>query len=254
MSPKVNLTLPCPRLNHVPQCHVYTSFRYLQGWCLNRTLEQPVPVPDSPFTEEIFPNIQSKPPMAQPEAISSCPISCYLGEETNTHLATTSFQVLHSPSYWVRALRTASLIRVQLNNRSGWTLPWIHKRTFTVAFNGSKKWAGMQYHSLFRCASPANVHHNHVSASNEQHLSTARVKPCQVLMVNSCVLWHHLKVVPPSIEDCPKNKQGTGREGSAITFTWQNRNWGLGTLINLLVIIQKACDRELVSENFSLAP
>ncbi|KAK4829274.1 hypothetical protein QYF61_002666 [Mycteria americana] len=38
-------------------------------------------------------NIQSKPPLVQLEAISSRPITCYLGEETDTHLATTSFQV-----------------------------------------------------------------------------------------------------------------------------------------------------------------
>ena len=48
---------------------------------------------DNPFSEEIFPNIQSKPPLVQSEAVSSCPITCYLGEETNTHLVTTSFQV-----------------------------------------------------------------------------------------------------------------------------------------------------------------
>ena len=30
----------------------------------------------------------------QPEAITSCPIASYLGEETNTHLTTTSFQVV----------------------------------------------------------------------------------------------------------------------------------------------------------------
>ncbi|KAK4828479.1 LOW QUALITY PROTEIN: hypothetical protein QYF61_026704 [Mycteria americana] len=46
-----------------------------------------------PFSEDIFPNIQSKPPLAQLEAISSCPITCYLGEQTDTHLTTTSFQV-----------------------------------------------------------------------------------------------------------------------------------------------------------------
>ena len=49
---------------------------------------------DNPFGEEIFPNIQSKPPLAQPEAVSSHPIAFYLGEETDTHLATTSFQVV----------------------------------------------------------------------------------------------------------------------------------------------------------------
>ena len=48
---------------------------------------------DNPFSEEIFPNIQSKPPLVQLEAVSSCPVTCYLGEETDPHLPTTSFQV-----------------------------------------------------------------------------------------------------------------------------------------------------------------
>ena len=43
---------------------------------------------------KIFPNIQSKPPLAQLEAVSSHLITCYLGKETNAHLATTSFQVV----------------------------------------------------------------------------------------------------------------------------------------------------------------
>ncbi|KAK4812332.1 hypothetical protein QYF61_017109 [Mycteria americana] len=56
---------------------------------------QPVlPMLDNPLGEEKFPNIQSKPPLVQLEAISSCPITCYLGEETDPHLSTTSFQVV----------------------------------------------------------------------------------------------------------------------------------------------------------------
>ncbi|KAK4823482.1 hypothetical protein QYF61_002546 [Mycteria americana] len=47
---------------------------------------------DNPFSEVKFPDIQSKPPLVQLEAISSCPITCYLGEETDPHLSTTSFQ------------------------------------------------------------------------------------------------------------------------------------------------------------------
>ncbi|KAF1603350.1 Ovalbumin-related protein Y, partial [Eudyptes chrysolophus] len=43
-------------------------------------------------TSEIFPHIQPKPPLAQLEAISSRPIARYLGEGTDTHLPTTSFQ------------------------------------------------------------------------------------------------------------------------------------------------------------------
>ncbi|KAK4825372.1 hypothetical protein QYF61_027125 [Mycteria americana] len=64
------------------------------GWRLNHFPGQPVPMLDNPFSEEKFPNIQSKPPLEQLEAISSCPITCYLGEETDPHLSTTSFQVV----------------------------------------------------------------------------------------------------------------------------------------------------------------
>ncbi|KAK4824973.1 hypothetical protein QYF61_022499, partial [Mycteria americana] len=49
-------------------------------------------MPDLKGKQKIVPNIQSKPPLAQLEAISSCPITCYLGEEIDPHLATTSFQ------------------------------------------------------------------------------------------------------------------------------------------------------------------
>jgi len=51
-------------------------------------------MPDHSFSKEIFPNIQSKSPLAQLETISSCCIASYLGEETNTCLTTTSFQVV----------------------------------------------------------------------------------------------------------------------------------------------------------------
>ncbi|KAK4821429.1 hypothetical protein QYF61_019707 [Mycteria americana] len=62
------------------------------GWRLNHFPGQPVPILDNPFSEVKFPNIQSKPPLVQLEAISSCPVTCYLGEETDPHLSTTSFQ------------------------------------------------------------------------------------------------------------------------------------------------------------------
>ncbi|KAK4818295.1 hypothetical protein QYF61_010437 [Mycteria americana] len=93
-SATVNLTLPRPPLYHVPKHLIQTSFKYLQGWRLNHFPGQPVPMLDNPFSEVTFPNIQSKPPLAQLEAISSCPITCYLGEETDPHLSTTSFQVV----------------------------------------------------------------------------------------------------------------------------------------------------------------
>jgi len=51
-------------------------------------------MPDQSFRKEISPNIQSEPPLTQLEAIASRPIAGYLGEETNTHLTTPSFQVV----------------------------------------------------------------------------------------------------------------------------------------------------------------
>ncbi|KAK4806798.1 hypothetical protein QYF61_005594 [Mycteria americana] len=90
-----NLTLPRPSLHHVPKHLVQTSFKYFQGWQLNHFPGKPVPMLDNPFSEVKFPNIQSKPPLAQLEAIFSHPITCYLGEETDPHLSTTSFQTLH---------------------------------------------------------------------------------------------------------------------------------------------------------------
>jgi len=53
----INLTLPSPPPNHVSNRHIYTSFKYLQGWWLNHFRGQPVPMLDSPFREQIFPNI-----------------------------------------------------------------------------------------------------------------------------------------------------------------------------------------------------
>lgn len=51
-------------------------------------------MPDHSFSEAAFPHIQSKPPLVQPEAISSCPAACYQRKESNPHFTTTSFQVL----------------------------------------------------------------------------------------------------------------------------------------------------------------
>ena len=51
-------------------------------------------MPDNPSGEEISPNIQPKPPLVQLQAISSHPITSYLGKETNPHLTTTPLQVV----------------------------------------------------------------------------------------------------------------------------------------------------------------
>jgi len=51
-------------------------------------------MPDRSFSEEIFPKIQSEPPLMQLEAIASRPTASYLGEETNNPPTTTAFQVV----------------------------------------------------------------------------------------------------------------------------------------------------------------
>ncbi|KAK4826361.1 LOW QUALITY PROTEIN: hypothetical protein QYF61_007955, partial [Mycteria americana] len=56
------------------------SLETFKGWCLHHFPGQPLPMIENPFCEEIFPNIQSKPLLPQLEAISSCPITCYLGD------------------------------------------------------------------------------------------------------------------------------------------------------------------------------
>jgi len=55
-------------------------------------------MPDYSFLEEIFPNIQSKPPLTQLEAISSCPITSYLGEETSFQVVVESDKFFPVPS------------------------------------------------------------------------------------------------------------------------------------------------------------
>ena len=47
-------------------------------------------MPDHSFREEIFPNIQPEPPLAQLQAIPFRSISTYAGEEADSHF--TSFQ------------------------------------------------------------------------------------------------------------------------------------------------------------------
>jgi len=65
-------------------------FEHLQGWGLHHLPGQPGPMPVHSCSKEIFPNIQSEPPLMQLEAIASHPIASYLGEETNTRLTTLS--------------------------------------------------------------------------------------------------------------------------------------------------------------------
>ncbi|PKU27690.1 ryanodine receptor hypothetical protein [Limosa lapponica baueri] len=49
---------------------------------------------DNPIGEEIFRNIYPKPLLVQLEAVSSCHIACTLGEETDAHFSSPSFQLV----------------------------------------------------------------------------------------------------------------------------------------------------------------
>lgn len=58
-------------------------------------------MPDHPFCEEYFPNIQMKPPLMQLEAISPYPVSYSLGAEPNAHLsAPTVFNIFSLSQLW----------------------------------------------------------------------------------------------------------------------------------------------------------
>lgn len=69
---------PCPQ---VPRPH---TFGALPGMGSPPLPWEAVPGPDHPFSEEIFPHTQPEPPLAQPGIVSSCPVTCSLGEGTNS--------------------------------------------------------------------------------------------------------------------------------------------------------------------------
>ena len=54
-------------LNHVPQHNIQMFLEHLQGRWLHHLSGQPIPVPDHPFREVVFPNIQPESSLAQLE-------------------------------------------------------------------------------------------------------------------------------------------------------------------------------------------
>jgi len=70
---------PCPE---VPRLHI---FEPPQGWGLYHHPGQPGPVPDCSSSKEIFPNIESKPPLTQLEAITSRPILFSISAGSGEH-------------------------------------------------------------------------------------------------------------------------------------------------------------------------
>jgi len=62
-------------LNHVPQHNIQTLLEHHQGQCLHHLSGQPIPVPDHPFREVVFPDVQPESSLVQLEAIPSSPIT-----------------------------------------------------------------------------------------------------------------------------------------------------------------------------------
>ena len=57
---------PVPELGQLQQVVQYNApsdFEYLQGWTLNSFSGQPVPVLSHPRGKEVFPHVQTEPPM-----------------------------------------------------------------------------------------------------------------------------------------------------------------------------------------------
>ena len=79
-SPTINLSLPSPPLNRVPKRHVYTSFKYLQGWWLNHFPGQAVPTVAPRKTCSLDPSPASLPFSGHTPA-PQCP-SCSEGPKT----------------------------------------------------------------------------------------------------------------------------------------------------------------------------
>ena len=57
-----------PPLNHVPEHHIQTVFKHIQGWWINHIRGEPIPVLNNPFCKEVFPDIQHKLTLAQLKA------------------------------------------------------------------------------------------------------------------------------------------------------------------------------------------
>ena len=96
-SPTVHLspifpTMPCPSAVQHLNIFLYI-FKYSDSTTsLGSTFQ--VPAPDQSLGEEVFLNVQPESPLMQLEAILSCPIASYMGEEAIPHLATISPQVV----------------------------------------------------------------------------------------------------------------------------------------------------------------
>jgi len=68
--------------------------KHIQGWWLNHLPGEPILVLNNPFCKEVFPDIQPKLTLEQPEAISPCPVAYHQWEQTSPALSVDTFQIL----------------------------------------------------------------------------------------------------------------------------------------------------------------
>ncbi|KAK4823926.1 hypothetical protein QYF61_008312 [Mycteria americana] len=143
-----------------------------KGWRLNHFPGQPVPMLENPFSEEKFPNLQSKPPLVQLEAISSCPITCYLGEETDPHFSTASFQDKQSqlPQPLLRRLLLQTLHQLCCPS-----LDTLHHLNVPLVVGGPK--LNTVFEAAFQPLFPKPVALHGIAVAQVQDLALGLVKP-----------------------------------------------------------------------------
>lgn len=89
-------------------------------------------------------------------------------------------------------MRMISLTPVQFNNQPERTE--IMKGHGLRILMAAKKKNESGFRAPFKYGSLVNVHHYHISASNEQYFLMAVVKHLQAQMAKGCLLWQHLRV------------------------------------------------------------
>ncbi|KAK4832512.1 hypothetical protein QYF61_023577 [Mycteria americana] len=125
---------------------------------------------------------ESKPPLVQLEAISSRPIACYLGDETDPHLATTSFQAKQSQLPQPLLIRLLLQTLHQLRCPSLDTLQHLN---VSLVVGGPK--LNTAFEAAFQPLFPKSVALHGVVVTEEQDLALGLVK-------------HHTVDLGPSIQ------------------------------------------------------
>lgn len=129
-SPSPRVSIFTLSLDQSTECCVQSFLEHLQGWSLLYLPGQSVPILNSPFWEEILPDVLAGPPLAENPAVSSHPAALHLGEVANLYPATLTFWVaaksfsqaeLHSLLHsWLLHLPTLGSTELWLAHDSSW--------------------------------------------------------------------------------------------------------------------------------------